>query len=789
MTHRTRLGPALLLAGLTAGTAWFTLLSWRILTSDAASVTMPLLLLAIAIAVGGATARWMRIPTAVVVLAQVVVSALWLLFVVTGSMLPTGATIGAFMDAFSAGVESARLYEAPVPRNVPPVHALLLVGGALTLLATDLLACTLRRVPLAGLVLLTAYSVPVSVTGEGTSWWTFVVISAGFLAMMFIAHEEQVTRWGREVEEEDADPTGFGVRTGAVRGSALTIGASATAMALALPVLIPTLDVALFDGQGPGSREIQVADPMVDLRRDLVRGEDRPLVYVSTSGERPTYLRYSVLTRFNGDTWTPGDRDIPETQVARGEMPSLEGVDSSVSRAESEYRVRVSPDFESTWLPTTAHVADIQATGDWRYDTSTMDFISADDDVTTAGKSYDFTSVSLDLDGAAMDRAVSGAADVRAIYLEVPPSVSSNVRTLAAAVTGDAPTRFRKARALQQWFREDGGFRYDVNAAEDAADGNLDSFLDADTGRVGYCEQFAASMAIMARVLRIPARVAVGFLEPRSAGPNTWEFSSHDLHAWPELYFPGSGWVRFEPTPGGPDGRAETVPAYTRGELPTIEEPSVSPSATRTSDALPERGQSPDADPTATAGDEGTSIPWLAIVLVLLVLLLAAAVLLLPGLVRRQRRERRLAGGVEEAWQELRDLAIDLGHGWPGGRSPRAIGTWLAGRFGAPGAETERSDRPRRGKGLAPEGAAALDRLVTELEETRYARSSTPGDSHVRAADVAAVEEALVAGVAPRVARRARRWPRSLRPAPHRPATEVVTRAPAEQRELADHPG
>ncbi len=174
MTHRTRLGPALLLAGLAAGTSWFTLLSWRILTSDAASVTMPLFLLAIAIAVGGATARWMRVPAAVVVLGQVVVSALWLLFVVTGSMLPTGATIGAFADAFSAGLESARLYEAPVPPNVPPVHALLLVGGALTLLATDLFACTLRRVPLAGLVLLTAYSVPVSVTGEGTSWWTFV---------------------------------------------------------------------------------------------------------------------------------------------------------------------------------------------------------------------------------------------------------------------------------------------------------------------------------------------------------------------------------------------------------------------------------------------------------------------------------------------------------------------------------------------------------------------------------------------------------------------------------------
>ncbi|WP_457205417.1 transglutaminase family protein [Nocardioides sp. P5_C9_2] len=785
MSPRTRIGPALGLAALCAGTTWFTLLSWRILTSDAASVTMPLFLLAIALAVGGATARTMRVPAAVIVLSQVAFSAVWLLFVVTSSVLPTGAALASFGDALSAGLESARLYEAPVPPNVPPVHALLLVGGTLTLLATDFLACTLRRVPLAGLVLLAAYSVPVSVTGEGPSWWTFVLISAGFLSMMFIAHEDQVTRWGREVGDEDADPTGFGARTGAVRGSAVTIGATATAMAIALPVLIPTLDVALFDGNGPGKREIEVADPMVDLRRDLSRGQDIPLVYVTTPGDRPTYLRLSVLTRFNGDSWTPGDRDIPETQVARGQMPPLDGVDVSVPRDESPYHVRVSPDFASTWLPTTAQVSDIRASGDWRYDTSTMDFISADDEVTTAGKAYDFTGVTLTLDGAAMDRAVSGATDVRSAYLEVPPSVSSEVRTLAAAVTGGGDTRFRKARALQQWFREDGGFEYDDTAIDDSQAGDLDAFLD-ESGRQGYCEQFAASMAIMARIIGIPARVAVGFLEPRSAGPNTWEFSSHDLHAWPELYFPGSGWVRFEPTPGQ---RAETVPTYTRGELPAIEEPSVSPGATRSSEALPDRGQSPTPDTATSADDEGSPVPWLVVAPLLVVLLLIALVLLLPGLLRRRRREERLAAGVEEAWAELRDLAVDLGHGWPGGRSPRAIGAWLGERLGAPGEESERSERPRRGRELAPEGAAALDRLVLELEESRYARSSTPGDSSARAADIGLIEEALVAGVSPRTARRARRWPRSLRPMPHGASSEVVTRAPEPDRELADHAG
>ncbi len=331
-----------------------------------------------------------------------------------------------------------------------------------------------------------------------------------------------------------------------------------------------------------------------------------------------------------------------------------------------EYRVQVSTDFESTWLPTTAHLTDIQATGDWRYDTSTMDFISADDEVTTAGKSYDFTAVSLELDGAAMDRAVSGAAEVRAAYLEVPPSVSSNVRTLAAAVTGDAPTRFRKARALQQWFREDGGFSYDVNAAEDAADGDLDSFLDASTGRVGYCEQFAASMAIMARIIGIPSRVAVGFLEPQAAGPNTWEFSSHDLHAWPELYFPGSGWVRFEPTP---QDRARSVPSYTNAQLGV--DPTAAPSAaapTRAPDDFDRPSPSPEAG--AAGGSNGSGGIGRELLTGLLVLLGALGLALLPRAARGWVRRRRWtsattpAGVAEAAWAEVRASALDLGLGW-----------------------------------------------------------------------------------------------------------------------------
>ena len=65
--------------------------------------------------------------------------------------------------------------------------------------------------------------------------------------------------------------------------------------------------------------------------------------------------------------------------------------------------------------------------------------------------------------------------------------------------------------------------------------------------RRGYCTQFATAMIMMARAQGIPARMAIGFI------PGTREGSSNivrasDAHAWPELYFQGSGWLRFEPT-------------------------------------------------------------------------------------------------------------------------------------------------------------------------------------------------------------------------------------------------
>jgi transglutaminase-like putative cysteine protease len=732
--------------------AWTTVLSWRVLTEGFAEVGFPLLFIGVVVAGGGALARWTRLPALAILAGQLVLGALLVLGTTTGSPVPTPDNVDELLAALRDALHTARHYAAPVQAGVPPVHPLLLIGGTLVVVLVDFVACTLRRAPVAGLVLLAAYTLPVAVTGDAVSWWLFVVIAGLFLTLVFIQHSDHVTSWGRA---PDGEKGSFSVRTGAIGNTALALGAASIALAVVLPAAVPTMRMTVFDGNGPGTREVEVKDPTLDLERNLSRGEDVPLLWVTTSGPKPTYLRYSVLANFNGSEWTPGDREIPDTQTATGALPPLDGVSSAVERKESKYDVRVGPDFTSTWLPTTAQVTRIAAGTDWRYDTNTRDFIAARDDVTAADLSYDFTGVQLTYDADSMNTAVSGAGTVAGIFTDVPTSLNNEIRRLAASVTADAPTRFQKAQLLQQWFRTE--FRYDKAQAASAGSGDADllAFLD---DKSGYCKQFAASMAIMARVLGIPSRVAVGFLEPEKATNGAWEFSAHDMHAWPELYFPGSGWVRFEPTPSD---RAGDVPNYTTTEFAPVPETATTAPTNQPSDELPERGETASAD-SGSADDEASSIPWFPILSGLAGLALVALLLVTPRLVRGARRRRRLAGDIEDLWVELRDVAQDLGHAWPAGRSPRRSGEWLARLLAKPVDKHTRPDRPRRGRDQAPEAAEALDRLVIALERSRYARDPETFTADRFHADAATVEESLAAGVTPRDVRRAAWWPASV---------------------------
>jgi transglutaminase-like putative cysteine protease len=122
-----------------------------------------------------------------------------------------------------------------------------------------------------------------------------------------------------------------------------------------------------------------------------------------------------------------------------------------------------------------------------------------------------------------------------------------NLFERARAVTGQTQSPYAAAVALERWFRVTGGFTYSEQPGTTPGLPPLVGFV-VDT-RTGYCQHFAGAMALMLRLLGIPARVAAGFV-PGHYHDGTWTVTDHDAHTWVEVWFRGYGWLAFDPTPG-----------------------------------------------------------------------------------------------------------------------------------------------------------------------------------------------------------------------------------------------
>lgn len=148
-------------------------------------------------------------------------------------------------------------------------------------------------------------------------------------------------------------------------------------------------------------------------------------------------------------------------------------------------------------------------------------------------------------------------------YLELPDDLDVGIASLARQQTRNLETSFEKGIALESWFRS-AAFRY--SAAEPGNDtSNLAAWLldpDIPDYRLGYCENFATSMAVMARTLGIPSRVVLGFTPGTAQSNGTIVVRDRNAHAWVELWMPAQGWVRFDPTPRDDDVNPATYEIF-----------------------------------------------------------------------------------------------------------------------------------------------------------------------------------------------------------------------------------
>ena len=671
-------------------------------------------------------------------------------------ILPDQSALQRLAELAREGNDDIARFAAPI--SVAPGVELLAVGGVgLVALAVDALAVTMRRAALAGLPLLALYTVPASVAPQGVSWQAFALGGAGFLGLLLTEARERLSRWGRPLRfAPAASPTewkGGGVQTGPLAQVGRRVGAAALGLALVVPALLPDLDAASFGfggaGFGPGNgsgSKVSVGNPIIDLGQDLRRGRNRPVIRYDGP---PTYLRMVALDVFTGNTWRPSELKVPKEQNVEDGLPATAGLDTAIVRERNRYTIEVL-DLEDQWLPLPYPAERVDIDGRWVYDMSTFNVFSVNS--STRGLTYDVTHLRITPTPAQL-RAAREPPDSVSRYLELPLGIPSVVERVAEQIVGNATNDYDRAMALQSWLRDPAEFAYDTDVADSVGDANgaraVAAFLDT---RRGYCVHFASTMAVMARQLGIPARVAVGFTPGTRDSQGRFVVSLHDLHAWPELYFQGAGWVAFEPTPGV---RTGDPPPWANPDVAAggpDAEPTAEPSATGSA-TTPGSTRADEGDLTGLQGDAANQSVWERLRLPVVPTLLLVALLLLllvpitTRMVVRRLRWRRAttpASTVVTAWAELRDTLLDHGYTWTPSDSPRRGTTRLAEDLSLP-VEAEQS----------------LHRLGAATERARYATEL--GEVGDLRGDVGTVRAALAARAGRWGRIRARWLPRSTR--------------------------
>ncbi|MDQ3547335.1 MAG: transglutaminase-like domain-containing protein, partial [Chloroflexota bacterium] len=135
---------------------------------------------------------------------------------------------------------------------------------------------------------------------------------------------------------------------------------------------------------------------------------------------------------------------------------------------------------------------------------------------------------------------------VRDRYLQLPATITPRTSQLALDITAGAATPYDAAKAVENWLRNNVVYQEDIEFPPEDAD-VVDYVLFE--SRAGYCEYYASSFVVMMRSLGIPTRMVTGFFPTeRDAEAGGFLYRERNAHAWPEVYFPGEGWVQFEPT-------------------------------------------------------------------------------------------------------------------------------------------------------------------------------------------------------------------------------------------------
>lgn len=366
--------------------------------------------------------------------------------------------------------------------------------------------------------------------------------------------------------------------------NAAAIGSVALVAGLVLTPLVPgvgspaLLRYRNHTGRGGtgGLGDFQTVSPLVDLRARLGTLSNIELFRVTSP--RPLYWRLVALDRFDGQVWSL----TSEARDAAATFRSL----SDRNAVTQQFAITSLGD---QWVP--AAFTPVNTTmGNARIIPDSSTLIAPNP---VGGQQYEVRSrIEQTPTPAQIARTAQPVPSRLTTALQLPDTFPQKIRDTARSITAGAVTPYGKAQALQHFFA-DGDFTYDLTVDPTDSSEAIGAFLRI---KRGFCQQFAAAFAALARAAGLPSRVVVGFT-PGDVDARSGDYvvRGKHAHAWAEVWFAGLGWRTFEPTPAGPapgqaDGRA--VPGV---QPPLARTPTTSPTTT--------------AAPTTNGGGTGSNSP------------------------------------------------------------------------------------------------------------------------------------------------------------------------------------
>jgi transglutaminase-like putative cysteine protease len=508
-------------------------------------------------------------------LAGAVVGTGYLLVAVSGT-ISAAPSLGARLNALSASLATFYHDVVEVGIRSAETSVFLLLIGAVLWAAGQYAAFAIfrdrravRAISIASIVLL----INMTITVRDQLPHLVVLAAAALFIVIRLNLLEQMRAWRSRNIADTGRVAGLFVRSGAVFVALAVAGSvvlAATASSAPLARAWRDLDQRMLEFgyeinrwmggvSGPARGPSNLFSPVQTIG-DVWESSTDPVLLALTSDGAGYYLRGATFDSFDGRSWQQLDM---VTTTIESQAPLLAG---TLEQPAEQGRRQVFIEINSMALTGDRVVAPEDPV---QVDRVTERLTNTDGaflgariaDGVQNGEAYLVTSLVRQSTGPGRVTAAQLAAagvDYSASpwvrrYIEIRDgSIGPNVERAAQRVVNGLPSHLRDpyhiAKAIQDYLYRDGAFQYRTDVrGMCTGDFLVDCFL---AQKRGYCAYFATAMVMMLRTQQVPARYVLGYLPGKQQEDGGWLVDRSAAHAWVEVYFPGYGWIRFDPTPG-----------------------------------------------------------------------------------------------------------------------------------------------------------------------------------------------------------------------------------------------